>query len=111
MKLLPLCFCLLLAFPAYSAGAAVEVSFHPADQYADIGDGVDARRTIKEIREHLVKLGERYLQPGFRLSVDVLEVDLAGNLQILDGPDGWESVLNGRADALTPYVAPRRAGP
>jgi len=86
----------LLGLPA---AAAVEVGFLPADRYVDIGDGVDARWAMKEIQDHLVKLGDRYLQPGSRLSVDVLEVDLAGNLQIVDGPEGWVRVLNGKADA------------
>ena len=100
MKNLFRCLALSLALLCFPASAAVEVSFLPAHQYADIGDGVDARRAMKDIREHLVKLGERYLQPGLRLSVDVLEVDLAGNLQIFDGPYGWGvRVLNGRADA------------
>jgi hypothetical protein len=99
MKNLFRCLALSLALLGLPSAAAVEVGFLPADQYADIGDGVDARRALREIREHLVKLGERYLQTGLRLSIDVLEVDLAGNLQIFDGPDGWERVLTGKADA------------
>lgn len=99
MKNLFRCLALSMALLGFPAAATVEVGFLPADQYADIGDGVDARRAMKEIQEHLVKLGERYLRPGFRLTIDVLEVDLAGNLQLLDGADGWERVLNGKVDA------------
>lgn len=99
MKNLFRCLALSMALLGLPAAATVEVSFLPADQYADIGDGVDAHRAMKEIQEYLVMLGERYLQPGLQLSVDVLEVDLAGNLKIFDSPGGWERVLNGRADA------------
>lgn len=99
MRNLLRCLALSMALLGLPASATVEVGFLPADQYVDIGDGVDARWAMKEVREHLVKLGERYLRPGLRLSVDVLEVDLAGNLQILDGPEGWVRVLIGKADA------------
>jgi hypothetical protein len=99
MKNLFHCLVLSMALLGLPAAATVEVSFLPADQYADIGDCVDARQAMKEIQEHLVKLGERYLQPGLRLSVDVLEVDLAGNLKMFDSRDGRERVLNGRVDA------------
>ena len=99
MKNLFRCLVLSLALVGLPAAASVEVTFLPADQYADIGDSVDARRAMKEIQDYLGKLGARYLQPDFRLSVDVLEVDLAGSMKMVGSHGEWIRVLNGKVDA------------
>ncbi|MCX7162244.1 MAG: DUF3016 domain-containing protein [Rhodocyclales bacterium] len=99
MNILLRCLVLSLAWFGLPAAASVEVGFLPADQYVDIGDSIDARRAMKEIQDHLVKLGARYLQPEFRLSVEVLEVDLAGSMKMAGRRGDWVRVLNGKVDA------------
>ncbi|MBL0122986.1 MAG: DUF3016 domain-containing protein [Betaproteobacteria bacterium] len=99
MRTLLRCLVLSLALMGLPAVASVEASFLPADQYADIGEGIDARRAMKEIQGHLVKLGTRYLRPDFRQSIDVVEVDLAGNMKMVGRRTDWVRVLNGKVDA------------
>ena len=45
-------------------------------------DGARAREvTLRTIREQLVRLGERYLAPSQTLEIEVLDIDLAGELE------------------------------
>lgn len=74
---------LALASPCY---AAVEVTFLHPEAYSDAslrnGYGAKGREAaLRGIREHLVRLGARYLKPGRALEVEVLDIDLAGRFE------------------------------
>jgi hypothetical protein len=72
-----------LAVVAAAANAAVVVSFPGADRYTDArADGFDRTSTTKGIERHLQSLGERYLTPQQTLRVEVLDIDLAGRLEM-----------------------------
>ena len=70
----------LLALPA---SAAVVVFFpNPAYQYTDVGTpGAEAEQTFAALAQHLQRLGDRYLPSGHSLRVEILDVDLAGDLR------------------------------
>lgn len=98
MRFAPLligCAGLLAAAPVF-AGGSVEVKFdHPAD-FADVGRGsVDIERNVKILHDHLQTYARR-LPDGQTLHIDVLDVDLAGQLRQIR--DDELRVLNGRAD-------------
>ena len=77
-------------FAVASAHAEVQVTFTAPEKYVDASlqrDGARAReQTLKIIREHLVALGERYLAPTRTLKIEVLDIDLAGELEWWHGP-------------------------
>jgi Protein of unknown function (DUF3016) len=70
----------LLALPVSALGA-VHVSFSHPERYRDAGryayEATDDR-VLSRIQRHLEALGERKLAPGQTLSVEVLDIDLAG---------------------------------
>ncbi len=66
---------------ANAAASAVSVSFVKADEYTDIGrGGFDRKQNLRALETHFKQLGKR-LSPGQQLQVDVLDVDLAGELR------------------------------
>lgn len=67
----------ILLVPASSL-AGVNVRFINSERYSDAGarDG-----TLAALRSHLQRLGERFLAPGQTLTVDILDVDLAGQYE------------------------------
>lgn len=68
------------AAPSLAAGR-VEVSYPPGPPYADAGDGVvEVERTQRVLAEHLQALSSR-LPADQSLQVQVLDIDLAGELQ------------------------------
>lgn len=85
-----LCFSLIALAIMPSARAEVRVTFTAPETYVDAelrDRGPRARDlTLKVIREQLVRLGERYLVPDQTLEVEVLDVDLAGELEWWHGP-------------------------
>jgi hypothetical protein len=65
------------------ANAQVLVTYDNPQQYSDIGRiGPDSAATLKELEAHLAKLGEKYLAQGRSLRIEVLDIDLAGELRI-----------------------------
>lgn len=94
LVLLPLSF----AFAGAVHAGKVEVVFVDPVSYTDVGaTRWDEQRNLREIERHLRGLGERFLPPGQTLTVEVLEVDLAGALRPQLG--GTElRVLTGDAD-------------
>ena len=87
---------LLLASGA--ATAAVVVQYVQPDQFTDLGRVPWQRQqALDDIKEHFQKLGES-LPPGRDLTIDVLDVDLAGREQ----PNGFGSdelrVIRGNGD-------------
>lgn len=74
-----------------AAHAEVDVAFTAPEHYVDASlrreGGVSSREvTLKTIREHLVALGERYLAANQTLKIEVLDVDLAGEIEWWRGP-------------------------
>ncbi len=78
------------------AGGGVEVNWLQPEQYSDAGRSViDRERTLKSLAMHIQTLG-RQLPDGQTLRLEVLDLDLAGEME----PWGWHElrVLRGRAD-------------
>lgn len=63
------------------AAGTVQVSFVEPDKFADAGRSFDRPANLKTIETHLQDLGQRYLADGQTLSIEVLDVDLAGELR------------------------------
>jgi len=81
--------------PVLAAGV-VEVRWVQPETYSDAGRSVlDRERTMKSLGEYITQLGRR-LPDGQTLKLEVLDVDLAGEIE----PMGWHDVriLRGRAD-------------
>lgn len=77
---------LTLGFRPLAAGAIVTVAFDNPGEFRDASlqgtYSVTAEEpALLEIGKHLQKLGERYLDPGQTLDVEILDVDLAGRLE------------------------------
>lgn len=85
----------LAASVAWAAGQ-VEVSFKPADQLSDVGRGIDRERHVKALADHFESLGAR-LPDGQVLKVEVLDVDMAGELRPMRRGDEVR-VMKGAAD-------------
>jgi hypothetical protein len=86
-----LCLSIALLAMTSSARAEVEVAFTAPEKYVDAGlrreGGASAREVaLRTIREQLVALGERYLAPNQRLKIEVLDIDLAGEIEWWHGP-------------------------
>ena len=84
-----------LSLPALAAGT-VEVRFKALDELADIGRGVDRERNVQALTDLFRSLAAR-LPDGRTLAVEVLDVNLAGELRYTR--TGHEiRVLRGAAD-------------
>ena len=73
---------------APAAQAAVQVAFPSPESYTDASldranDGRAREATLRLIREHLERLGQRHLAGDVKLVVDVLDIDLAGEHETL----------------------------
>lgn len=90
---------LLAALIAQPALAEVDVRFLQPDHYTDVGEQREATRIFLEIEQYLIALGARYLPPGQRLAVEVLDVDLAGRVEMVGRRLDLVRVLRGKADA------------
>lgn len=72
----------MLLVAAMPAGAAVTVTFGPGP-YSDIGHaGAETEKVKDDLARHLQGLGSRYLAPQDNLRIEVLDVDLAGEVQL-----------------------------
>lgn len=90
-------FWLAASLPAVAAGI-VEVSFVKAEEFSDIGRGaIERERNLAVLSDHMKNLG-RQLPDGQVLKIDVLDVDLAGevwpnrrmnDVRILKGSVDW----------------------
>lgn len=68
------------------AGTLTLTFVHPetytdAAYRSDYGSGKDRAQVMNDIRRHFDKLAARYLPPGYALSIEVLDVDLAGHFE------------------------------
>jgi hypothetical protein len=88
---------LVALLPAAQAAGTVEVRYTDADHYSDAGrDRIDRDRTMKSLSEYLQTLAAR-LPEGQTLQLEVLDIDLAGELQPRFGASDIR-VLRGGAD-------------
>lgn len=80
-----------------AAAGTVEVRWLQPERYADAGrTALDRERTLASLAEHVAKLGAK-LPDGQTLTLEVLDLDLAGEIR----PRGWNEVrvLRGGTDA------------
>lgn len=87
-----LCLSVALLVTISAARAEVDVTFTAPEKYADAGlrreNGEHAREVaLRTIREQLLALGERYLVSHQTLKIEVLDVDLAGEIEWWHGPN------------------------
>lgn len=81
---------LRLLVPAVAAGtfaspalAAVSVTYVKPDSYTDVRYRFEPdERVLTGIKEHLVQLGRKYLRDDQELSIEVLDIDLAGRTNV-----------------------------
>lgn len=92
---------LLFAFAASAAQAGrVDVSFDPQANFTDAGSTPHERQTrLAALAEHLKALGQQGLADDRTLSIELIDLDLAGTLQPVPRPAGTQvRVLRGLAD-------------
>jgi len=91
------------AFMSVPADAAVVVSFPEPERYSDAGDNWQLDENLAGLKRHLEQLGERYLPSSQTLTVEVLDIDLAGrpryfprrglpDIRVLDGRADWPMI-------------------
>jgi len=72
----------LLLGVAVAAQAAVEVKFVEPEKFADVGEsGRDRENNLSELEAHLRDLAGKRLPASQRLLIEVLDVDLAGQVE------------------------------
>lgn len=82
---------------AHAAGS-VQVSFVKPDSFADVRDGAHrAQDHLAVLQRHLEEVGAPYLAQGQTLKIEVLDVDLAGEVSHSVRANDVR-VLRGRAD-------------
>ena len=88
----------LLALGAESAGAAATVTFTKPEGYVDMPFAPwDKERVMNDLRQHFDKLGAQ-LPQGQELKVEVLDIDLAGQIEPRSRGTHDIRVLRGGAD-------------
>jgi hypothetical protein len=88
----------ILLVASLPAAAGVTVSY-PSTYYSDIGPpGAEADDVKAELARHLQALGVRYLGSGDRLKVEILDVDLAGERQLVASLGRELRIARGSAD-------------
>jgi Protein of unknown function (DUF3016) len=96
--LIVLCGCVLGPAPVHAGGDA-EVLFPGQARYTDAGSwGRDREANLKVLAEHLKGLAWRYLSEGQKLTLEVLDVDLAGSAKPWRASANDLRVLRGKAD-------------
>lgn len=97
---LSLAVCVSLAIfsaPAAWAAATVKVSFPDPPRFTDAGNTPrDVANTTRDLAAHLSALGQKLLADGDVLTVEILDIDLAGRIE--SGRRGQVRIVNGRAD-------------
>ncbi|WP_298236202.1 DUF3016 domain-containing protein [uncultured Azohydromonas sp.] len=99
-------FALSLGAPAFAAApgeagprGSTEIVFTQPERYIDAGDGpAEVRANLALLQRTLQELGQKWLQPGQSLRIEVEQVDLAGRVEpALRHPQPLR-VLRGGAD-------------
>ena len=90
---------LLLAASVAQAAGTVQVSYVQPEQFADAGDARrDQEGNLRTLTRHLEALAGRHLGDGQTLRVEVLDVDLAGEVRPVLRLHQDVRVLKGSAD-------------
>lgn len=99
MRSLPNMLAAVLLVLPLAAAAAVDVRYLNPEKYTDAGQRPGERLPPESLKRELAaemqRLGERYLEPGQELAVDVLDLDLAGRFQWWDASQGQVRVMDG----------------
>jgi hypothetical protein len=83
---------------AHAAGT-VKLSFVEPDKFVDAGNTrFDTPATLMALEQHLQALGQRYLADGQTLTIEVLDVDLAGEMWPSRRTAGDIRIAKGGAD-------------
>jgi hypothetical protein len=94
-----LCVGLVLAAGTAQAAGTVQVSYVNPDKFADIGWTTwDKEDSLKVLTRHFETMAGRYLADGQQLRIEVLDVDLAGELRPSSRAGHDLRVLIGGAD-------------
>ena len=90
---------LTLSATASHAGGIAEVSFPNEARYTDAGAyGTERAANLAQLAAHLKRLAQRDLPEGQKLTVEILDVDLAGEARPWRRTGSEVRVLRGRAD-------------
>jgi Protein of unknown function (DUF3016) len=90
---------LVLAAAAAQSAGSVHVSFVRPESFSDIRDAqFSSVDNLRELKRHLEELGARHVADGQSLTIEVLDVDLAGEIRFSRGWHENVRVLDGRAD-------------
>ena len=87
----------LLAVSAHAAGT-VQVSFVKPENFTDVRDRAhSSEQNLKALEQVFTSVAQSYLADGQTLKIEVLDVDLAG--EVRPGARAWDvRVMRGRAD-------------
>ena len=86
----------LLAAPAQSA---VVVTFPGSDRYTDVeGWGQRAKPAIEAIERHIQELAARYIAPRDTLRIEVIDIDLAGDVRLVGSSMSAVRIVRGPVD-------------
>jgi Protein of unknown function (DUF3016) len=89
---------LLACAGAAQAAGTVQVSFVQPEKFTDVRDGAfRAEDNLANLQRHLEQIGAQYTPDGQTLKIEVLDVDLAGEVRPGVRPHDLR-VLRGRAD-------------
>jgi len=74
--------CIAAAIGSAHAAGTVKVSFVAPERYADAGVAPhDRDDNLQRLNQHLQSLGQKYLAADQSLTIEVLDVDLAGHMK------------------------------
>jgi hypothetical protein len=74
--------CAVTTFASAQAAGTVDVSFVDPARFSDAGaSDWEERANLGKLSEHLRQLGQQHLKSGQVLKIDVLDVDLAGEMR------------------------------
>ena len=101
MRLAPIALVLSLAAAGAAHAGTVTVSFtnSPSHRFAAGATPWEEQGNLQSLARHLESLGQRYLPAQQTLKIEVLDVDLAGEMRVGKRPSMRElRVAKGRAD-------------
>jgi hypothetical protein len=90
---------LVLSAAAAQAGGSVQVSFVQPEKFSDVRDAqLSSVSNLRELKRHLEELGARHVADAQSLTIEVLDVDLAGEIRFSRGWHENVRVLRDSAD-------------
>jgi len=90
---------LVLAAAAAQAAGTVQVSFVEPESFSDVRDArFDSTENLRQLKSYLEEQASRHLTDGQALTIEVLDVDLAGEIRFSQHLHNDVRVLRGRAD-------------